>query len=63
MDLVVHGGAVPTFLLERLLAATGARPAIRARAPEFDTFPRSSPDFVSLYLKKQSVTLGVDFSL
>jgi hypothetical protein len=32
MDLVVHGGAVPTFLLERLLAATGARPAIRARA-------------------------------
>ena len=24
MDLVVHGGAVPTFLLERLLAATGA---------------------------------------
>ena len=32
MDLVVHGGAVPTFLLERLLAATGAKPAIRARA-------------------------------
>ena len=32
MDLVVHGGALPTFLLERLLAATGARPAIRARA-------------------------------
>ena len=24
MDLVVHGGAVPTFLLERLVAATGA---------------------------------------
>ena len=24
MDLVVHGGAVPTFLLKRLLAATGA---------------------------------------
>jgi len=24
MDLVVHGGALPTFLLERLLAATGA---------------------------------------
>ena len=32
MDLVVHGGALPTFLLERLLAATGTRPAIRARA-------------------------------
>ena len=32
MDLVVHGGAVPTFLLERLLAATGARAAIRASA-------------------------------
>jgi hypothetical protein len=31
MDLVVHGGAVPTFLLERLLAATGAAPSSRAR--------------------------------
>ena len=32
MDLVDHGGAVPTVLLERLLAATGARAAIRASA-------------------------------
>jgi phosphoserine phosphatase len=48
MDLVVHGGAVPTFLLERLLAATGAsavvpRPprAVRLsearRTPQFDS--------------------------
>lgn len=32
-DLVVHGGAVPTFLLERLVALTGAT-AIEARPPQ-----------------------------
>lgn len=47
MDLVVRGGALPTFLLDRLVAATGAarvepcppqavRLTAAARTPEFD---------------------------
>ena len=49
MDLVVHGGAVPTFLLERLLAATGAsavvpRPPRTVRLNE----ARRTPEFAAL---------------
>ena len=33
MDLVLHGGALPTFLLDRLVAATGAT-AVDPRPPQ-----------------------------
>ena len=49
MDLVVHGGAVPTFLLERLLAATGAR-AVEPRPPQVVRLidARRTPEFAAL---------------
>lgn len=49
MDLVVHGGAVPTFLLERLLAATGAS-AVVPRPPRAVRLSdaRRTPEFTAL---------------
>ena len=49
MDLVVHGGAVPTFLLERLLAATGAS-AVVPRPPRAVRLSdaRRTPEFAAL---------------
>jgi phosphoserine phosphatase len=49
MDLVVHGGAVPTFLLERLVAATGAS-AVAPRPPQVVRLKaaRRTPEFAAL---------------
>lgn len=49
MDLVVHGGALPTFLLERLLAATGAS-AVAPRPPQVVQLKdaRRTPEFAAL---------------
>ncbi len=49
MDVVVHGGAVPTFLLERLLVATGAS-AVAPRPPQAVRLndARRTPEFDSL---------------
>ncbi len=49
MDLVVHGGAVPTFLLKRLLAATGAS-AVEPRPPQVVWLidARRTPEFAAL---------------
>ena len=33
MDLFIHGGSLPTFLLERLVAATGAS-RVEPRPPQ-----------------------------
>ncbi len=49
MDLIVHGGAVPTFLLERLMAATGAS-AVVPRPPQMVRLndARRTPEFAAL---------------
>jgi phosphoserine phosphatase len=49
MDLVVHGGAVPTFLIERLLAATGASAVVPhpPRAVRLSD-ARRTPEFTAL---------------
>jgi hypothetical protein len=49
MDLVVHGGAVPTFLLKRLLAATGVS-AVAPRPPQMVRLndARRTPEFAAL---------------